>query len=68
MVEKGKQVEMNITLHIKTLSLKVTDHTPVYVLWQRGTNPSSPIKIIYLIIIIIITHVFMNMKYRVEES
>lgn len=26
-----------IDLHIKTLCLKVGEHTPVYVVWSRGT-------------------------------
>ena len=29
---------MTITLHIKSLSLKVTEHTPVFVIWTRGIN------------------------------
>lgn len=32
------QRNMTIDLHIKTLSLKVTEHTPVYVTWQRGKS------------------------------
>jgi len=32
MVE-ANQRSMNIDLHIKNLSIKVTEHTPVYVVW-----------------------------------
>lgn len=35
MVESN-QKNMNIDMHIKFLSLKVTERTPVNVLWQRG--------------------------------
>ena len=28
---------MTLDLHIKTLSCKVQEHTPVYVVWSRGT-------------------------------
>lgn len=31
-----KQKNLNIDLHIKSLCIKVTDKTPVYVIWQRG--------------------------------
>lgn len=35
MVE-ANQRNMNIDLHIKALIMKVSEHTPVYVMWQRG--------------------------------
>ena len=35
MVESGTR-DVQLDLHIKSLSLKVTEHTPVYVVWQRG--------------------------------
>jgi hypothetical protein len=37
MVE-ANQRNMNIDLHIKSLTIKVTEHTPVYVAWQRGKH------------------------------
>jgi hypothetical protein len=30
------QRNMTIDLHIKMLCIKVTEHTPLYVAWQRG--------------------------------
>ena len=32
----ANQKNMTLDLHIKTLSLHVTEHTPVYVIWSRG--------------------------------
>ena len=36
MVENN-QKNMTIDLHIKSLSIKVTEHTPIYLVWSRGT-------------------------------
>lgn len=37
MVQAGQR-NMNIDLHIKSLSMKVGEHTPVFVTWQRGSK------------------------------
>lgn len=40
MVESNSK-DVQLDLHIKSLSLKVTEHTPVYVVWQRGKSFST---------------------------
>jgi hypothetical protein len=41
MAENPNQKNMTIDLHIKTLALKVTEHTPVFVTWQRGNKKAK---------------------------
>jgi hypothetical protein len=41
MVENANQKNMTIDLHIKMLQIKVTEHTPIYVIWQRGNDDIS---------------------------
>lgn len=36
MVEGSTQRNMTIDLHVKLLSMKVAEHTPVSIIWQRG--------------------------------
>ena len=39
MVENNQNTKnLTIDLHIKSLCLKVTEHTPIYVVWSRGKD------------------------------
>ena len=38
------QKNMQIDLHIKSVSLKVTEHSPVCVIWQRGNEVQGLFK------------------------
>jgi len=38
---EANQRNMNIDLHIKALIMKVSEHTPVYVMWQRGNKKAK---------------------------
>jgi hypothetical protein len=63
------QRNMTIDLHIKTLCMKVTEHTPVYVIWQRG-NKFDPYFIILTVhlhdINIDILQVIRRLRQRVD--
>ena len=62
MVESSNQRNMNIDLHIKSLTIKVSMHTALYVVWQRGTYPSSIVAYINR------PKLVLNFMYRQQEG
>jgi hypothetical protein len=51
MVEGPNQKNLTIDLHIKTLCIKVSEHTPVHVIWSRGIITKVVLRIILILMV-----------------
>lgn len=66
MVETKTTKDLNLALHIKSVNIKVTEQTPVYVIWSRGNIISYSNN--YHTNLIEFVHLMIISLIRLEES